>query len=77
MIGLLGSTVFVLTRLTPGLIGGWYDPLRLESTFGEYISTEISAAKSVVLFLSAITIPIAGLVYYGVSTAKALKRRSL
>lgn len=58
-----GSILFVFIRLTPGIIGGWYDPLRLQSSLFDYISTEISAAKSVVVLLSFITIPIAGLAY--------------
>lgn len=75
LIAILGSVVFVVLRLTPGVIGGWYDPLRLEHSFEEYITTEINAAASVVLFLCAIAIPTAGLVYYSFSIVRLLKRR--
>lgn len=75
MIGFIGSLVFVLARLTPGVIGGWYDPLRLEPTFAEYISTEISAAKDLLLLYWALTIPSAGFASLSVSIVKSLRRR--
>jgi hypothetical protein len=59
-----GSILFVLIRLTPGIIGDWYDPVKLQSSLLNYILTEISAAKSVIVFLSLATIPISGVLYF-------------
>jgi hypothetical protein len=59
----LGSTLFILIRLTPGMVGGWYDPLRLQPSLLDYIATEVTAARSLVVVLSLMTLPITGLVY--------------
>lgn len=64
LIAVLGSMLFVCVRLTPGIIKGWSDPLRMESTFLSYISTEIDAARSLIIILSFVTLPIAGAIYY-------------
>ena len=64
LIGFLGSVLFVLIRLAPGVIGGWYDPLRSESSLLSYLLNEIDAATSVVIVLSAITLPVTALAYY-------------
>lgn len=77
MIGLLGSIAFVGARLTPGVIAGWYDPLRLEPSLAEYLWIEFSAAKDLLLMYWILTIPAAGLAYYGVSIARMFKRRTL
>ena len=64
LISPLGSLIFVIVQLTPGVIRGGLDPLRLEPTWSEYLLNEMDAAKSVVLVLSAITLPVTGLAYY-------------
>ena len=63
-ISIIGSLLFVIVRLTPGVIKGWYDPLRSEESLWPYILNEIDAAKSVVIVLSAITLALAALAYY-------------
>lgn len=62
-ISILGSMLFVMVTLAPGVIGGWYDPLRLEPSFRIYALRELRVAISVVIGLSALTGPIAGLVF--------------
>jgi hypothetical protein len=64
LIAFFGSLLFVCVRLAPGIIKGWYNPLRSESSFLNYISTEIDAARSVVIVLSFVTLPVAGGIYY-------------
>jgi hypothetical protein len=64
LIAVFGSLLFVCLRLTPGIIKGWNDPYRSETSFLEYISTEIDAARSVIIVLSLITLPVTGLVHY-------------
>lgn len=59
-----GSILFVLIRLTPAVIKGWHDPLNLQPSLLDYAATEISAARSVVVFLSFVTIPVSGVVYF-------------
>jgi hypothetical protein len=54
----LGSILFVACNLIPEVIKGWYDPYKLERSLAEYISTELGAAKSVIMLLSLITIPV-------------------
>lgn len=70
----LGSFIFVVLQLTPGIIGGWLDKLESHS-LGDYISTEISAASSVFILLTIVTVPVAAAVYYSFSIAKALRLR--
>jgi hypothetical protein len=65
LICILGSLLFVTIRLTPGIIDGWNAPsLREKPPLSEYISTEISAALSVIIFLSIVTLPVAAIVTY-------------
>jgi hypothetical protein len=59
LIAVFGSILFTYVRLTPGIIQGWYDPLRTESSLIDYLLTEIMAARSVLVVLSLITLPVA------------------
>lgn len=77
LIAVFGSVVFVCADLIPGVISGWYDPLRMEPSLSKYIATEISAARSVVMFLSLVTLPVAGIVHYFDFIAGLVKRRCL
>jgi hypothetical protein len=73
-ISLIGSLLFVMVRLTPGIIRGWHDPLRLESSLSSYLLNEIDAAKSVVIVLIVMTLPLTALAYY--LTRRVVARRA-
>lgn len=64
MIPVFGSLLFVFLWLTPGIVRGWYDPFRQEITFSDYLSVEADAARSVVIVLSLITLPVTGISYH-------------
>jgi hypothetical protein len=74
IMAVLGSLIFVVVQLTPGVVGGWFNPWESQS-LPEYISTEISAASSVFILLTVVTVPVAAAVYYSFSAAKALRLR--
>lgn len=63
LVAFLGSVLFVLARLGPGIVGGWFDPLRLEPSLFGYIAEEASAAASVILMLCLLTLPIIASTY--------------
>lgn len=75
LIAVFGSVLLVCFDLTPAIIDGWYDPLRIESSLPDYIATEISAARSVVIALSLATLPIAAIVNYFDFIVNLVKRR--
>ncbi|HEV2705410.1 MAG TPA: hypothetical protein VGV59_05770 [Pyrinomonadaceae bacterium] len=64
MIAVLGSILFVCSDMTPGIIKGWYDPLRTESSLFDYLAVEFNAAGSVVIALSLITLLVTGSIYF-------------
>jgi len=64
LISVFGSILFVSVRLIPGIVRGWYVAATLKPSLFEYISTEISAAASVVLFLLVLTLPASAIVAY-------------
>src|SRR5687768_9331647 len=68
-----GSILFAAGNLIPGTIEGWYDPNRLERSLGEYLLTELGAAKSVVLLLNLITIPVTATSHYAGEIIRGLK----
>ena len=68
-----GSILFVTGNLIPGVIKGWYDPYRLERSLAEYISTELDAAKSVIILLSLITIPITATFHHAGHIIRSVK----
>jgi hypothetical protein len=70
----LGSLIFVIFRLTPGIIGGWLDPAESQS-LGEYLANEVSAASSVFILLTVVTVPVAAAVYYSHLLASVLRVR--
>jgi hypothetical protein len=68
-----GSMLFVAGNLIPGAIKGWHDPYRLEPSLAEYISTELDAARSVIILLSLITIPVTGAFHHAEDIIKGIK----
>jgi hypothetical protein len=64
LIAVFGSILFTFVRLTPGIIKGWYDPLKMESSLIDYLLAEIIAARSVIIILSLLTLPVAWSTYY-------------
>ena len=70
---LFGSILFVTANLMPGIIKGWHDPYRLEHSLWEYISTELAAARSVVIVLSFITLPVTAAFHYAGHIIRAIK----
>lgn len=67
IIAFLGSILFVLVRLLPSVIKGWNDPYNMESSLLKYLLTELDSARSVVIVLSILTLPISGIIHYNVS----------
>jgi hypothetical protein len=74
LIAVFGSTTFVMIRLLPAIVNGWSGPTVTEPSLAGYITTEISAARSVIILLSIITLPITALVYYADSIIRGAKR---
>ena len=70
---LFGSIIFVASNLIPGAIKGWHDPYRLERSLAEYISTELDAARSVIILLSVITIPVTGAFHHAKDIITGIK----
>ena len=67
-----GSVFYVAGKLLPAVIKGWYHPFT-ESSLGEYISRELSAASSVVLLLLFITIPVTATFHYAAHIIRGIK----
>lgn len=74
LISVFGSIFFAVLRLLPAVIGGWSGPTVTAPYLAEYMTTEVSAARSVVILLSLLTLPITALIYYGGSIRRAVKR---
>lgn len=74
LISVFGSTLFVMLRLLPAVIVGWSGPTVTEPSLATYLTAEIDAARSVVIVLSVITLPITALLYYTNSILRALSR---
>lgn len=72
-IAILGSAVFVLISLTPDVINAWYDEYRGRISLSKYILTEFYAARDVITFLSLITLPITGAIYYTIRIVQKAK----
>ena len=74
LMALLGSLIFLALRLSPGIIQGWLNPLESQP-LREYILTELTAASSVFMVLTLVTVPVAGAVYYSFSIVRAFRVR--
>jgi hypothetical protein len=70
---LLGSIIFVAVVLTSGVIKGWYDPSRVDSSLIGYILTEAKATGSVVIVLSLITLPVTATFHHARDITRAAK----
>ncbi len=73
LIAVVGSVLYVVIDLTPGVIKGWYDPYRMEASLIKYLSTELSAARSVMVVLTVITLPVTATLYYAGEIISAVK----
>ncbi len=73
-ISVFGSTFFVIIRLLPAVVSGWSGTDVTEPSLAKFIMIEIDAARSVVIILSMITLPVTALIYYSKSIIRALKR---
>ena len=71
--GLVGSMIFVAVILTSGVIKGWYDPSRVDSSLMGYILTEVKAAGSVFILLSLITLPVTATFHHARDIIRAAK----
>jgi len=69
-----GSILYTVIDLTPGVINGWNDPHRMEPSLIEYLSTELSSARSVMFVLTVLTLPATAVMYYVVDIRDALRR---
>ncbi|HEX8131423.1 MAG TPA: hypothetical protein VF527_20150 [Pyrinomonadaceae bacterium] len=74
LIAVAGSLLLVCIKLVPGVIGGWYDPYRLESSLYDYLAHELQAARSVVIVFSLVALPVSAITYYAGSMFEAARR---
>jgi uncharacterized membrane protein len=74
LIAVAGSLLLVCMEMTPGIIGGWYDPRRVEVSLLDYLAHELQAARSVVVVLSFIALPVSAITYYAGSIVEAARR---
>lgn len=70
LIALLGSVLFTALRLVPGIIQGWTQGT--ETSLAGYLLNELDAARSVVILLTFVTLPVTAVVQYGRQIVKAL-----
>lgn len=68
-----GSVMFVAAPLAPALIRGWYDPQRMPQSLTAYLLRELGAARSVVIVMNFVTLPILAVFHYAHDIVKATK----
>ena len=73
-LSIFGSTVYVALRLLPALVSGWYEPSSTRPSLSRYVEVEIDAARSVIITLSLITLPVTAIIYYGDSILRSIRR---
>ena len=73
-ISVFGSVVFIVIALLPAFIRGWTGPTVRAASLSAYIAAEAAVARNVIVLLSALTLPLTGLIYYSDSILTALRR---
>jgi hypothetical protein len=74
LIAFAGSLLLVCVEITPGIIGGWYDPRRVDVSLLDYLAHELQAARSVVVLFSLVALPVSAITYYAGTIVEAARR---
>ena len=71
---LIGTILFIAALLGPAIISGWYDPYNVHQVSMDYLSPELDAARSGVILLHLVTLPVTAIFHYSREIIGATKK---